>query len=339
VKDNFVAVAVDGRRAMGRKDAEGTFIRETCGLRLAGAGGNVVCVTASGKLLGHIVGANGQQCDPRRALEEWKQLPEGERKAGATKVGERGPVDPAHAQPEPPRGGLILKQYYRMLAEGTSGELRHVVLRDFDHHEQLAKYRDPQAPRHYFEAAPDFVWLTETEWQSLIPSDPQVGHRSSAPAALRDRLFRFHLVPDITFGESNGWHAKQVRGGNLDVTVEEVTPVRLRLKITGSAELGLDYDAAQAKSRSGGHSAHGYEPRLLGYIGYDRTKQRIDQFEMVAVGGFYGTLYGDNRILYRSGRTPLGVAFELVTADSPAADRQVPPRAARFPRNFFSGAR
>jgi hypothetical protein len=324
---------------MGRKDAEGTFIRDTCGLRLAGAGGNVVCVTASGMLLGHIAGANGQQCDPRRAVEEWKQLPASERQPGAIKVGGRGPVDPAHAQPEPPRGGLILKQYYRMLAEGTSGELRHVVLRDFDHHEQFAKYRDPQAPRHYFEAAPDFVWLTEAEWRSLVPSDPKAGDHFPVPAALRDRLFRFHLVPDITFGESNGWEPKQVRGGDLGVTVEAVSPLRVRLRVAGSAQLGLDYDTAQAKSRSGGHSAHGYEPQLLGYVGYDRAKKRIDRFEMVALGGFYGTLYGDNRILYRAGRTPLGVAFELVAADSPAADRQVPPRAARFPHSYFSAAR
>jgi hypothetical protein len=233
---------------------------------------------------------------------------------------------------------VILKQYYRMLAEGTKGQLRHVVLRDFDHHGQLAKYRDPQAPRHFFEAAPDFVWLTEAEWRSLIPSDPKSGEHFLIPAAIRDRLFRFHLVPDITFGESNGWEAKQVRGGELEGTVEEVSAIRIRIRIAGSAQLGLDYDKAQANSRNGGHSAHGYEPRLLGYVGYDRTKQRIDRFEMVALGDFYGTLYGDNRILYRSGRTPLGVAFDLVTPDSPAADRQVPPRAARFPRNYFSTA-
>jgi hypothetical protein len=90
-----------------------------------------------------------------------------------------------------------------------------------------------------------------------------------------------------------------------------------RLGAKASARRGPE----RAESRSGGHSAHGYEPQLLGYVGYDRTKQRIDRFEMVALGGFYGTFYGDNRILYRSGSTPLGVAFELVTADSPAADR------------------
>ena len=182
------------------------------------------------------------------------------------------------------------------------------------------------------------MWFTEAEWRSLIPAEPRAGERFPVSAAIRDRLFRFHLVPDITFGESNGWEPKQVRGGELELTVEEVSPIRVHLKLTGSAQLGLDYETAQAKSRNGGHSAHGYEPRLLGSLDYDRTQHRIDRFEIVALGAFYGTLYGDNRILFRSGRTPLGVAFELVTADSPAADRQVPPRAARFPRNYFTAA-
>ena len=329
-------MAVDGRCAMGRKDAHGVFIRETCGLQLAGAGGNIVCFTAGGKLLGHIVGANGMQCDPHAALDEWHNLPDAERRPGAIQVGEQGPLDPAHEQPKPPSGGLILKQYYRMLAEQPDGALRHVTLEDFDHREALSKYRDRHAKRHYFEAAPDFVWLTEVEWRSLIPVKPRPGDTFQVPPAIRDRIFRFQLVPDITFGESNGWEADQVRGGELHATVESVSPTRVRLRLEGFAHLGLDYDTAQARSQNGGHSAHGYEPSLLGYLDYNPAENRIERFDLVALGSFYGTLYGDNRLLFRSGRTPLGVAFEMVDTDSPQADRQVPPRAAKYPEQYFS---
>lgn len=314
---------------MGRKDAEGQFVRETCGLKLAGAGGNVVCVSPAGKLLGHLVGANGMQCDPKKAWEEWQKLPENERNPGAVSVGAMGPADPRLPKAASPPGGLILKQHYRMMAHDAKGELRHVVIEDFDHHKRLSTYYDPKAKRHYFEASPDFVWLTEPEWKSLLPVDPRVGGKLSVPAAITERLVRFHLVPDITFGESTGWQKKDVRAGEMTLTVEEVTPARLRLRLDGSARLGLDFETAQARSKNGGHSAHGYEPRLLGYIEYDVMKQCIDRFDLAALGDFYGTLYGDNRWLYRSGRTPLGVGFKLVSANDPAADRQVPPRSIR----------
>jgi hypothetical protein len=313
---------------MGRKDAEGTFVRETCRLRLAGAGGNVVCVTAGGRLLGNIVGANGQQCDPRRAWAEWLKLPAAERSPGP--IGELGPIDPLRQPATPPPGGLILRQHYRMLATGPKGELRHVALEDFVHHKLLGTYYPPKAKRHLFEAAPDFLWLTEAEWKALVPPAPKKGDRFAAPAALTERLFRFHLVPDITFGESNGWEKKGVRGGTLTVTVEEATAAGTLLRLEGHARLGLDEPTARERCRGGKvSSANGYEPALLGYLHYDARRKVVDRFDLVALGGFYGTLIGDNRRLYRSGRTPLGVAFELVTAAGPAADRQVPPRATR----------
>ncbi len=312
---------------MGRKDAEGKFLRDTCGLKLAGAGGNVVCVSADGKLLGEIVGANGMQCDPRKAWDDWRRLPIENREPGAVRFEERGPIDPKFATPTPPPGGVILKEHYRMLTFGLKGELRHVKLDDFDHAERITKFYDRNARRHIYEAAPDFVWLTEAEWRSLIPARPRKGDSVPVSPAIRERLFRYHLVPDITFGESTGWQKKQVRGGEMTATVEEATEKRVRLRLDGLARLGLDYDTAQEKSKNGGHSAHGYEPRLLGYLDYDVEKRTLERFDLVALGDFYGTLYGDNRWLHRSGRTPLGVAFALVTRDSPRADRQVPPRA------------
>ena len=65
---------------------------------------------------------------------------------------------------------------------------------------------------------------------------------------------------------------------------------------------------------------------LLGKLVFDRQKEAFTRFDMVAVGDFYGTLYGNNRNYFRSGRTPLGVAFHLVDETSPIGDREVCPR-------------
>lgn len=321
---------------MGRKDAVGKFCQETCGLRLAGAGGNIVCITADGAVLGaRRPNLKGIQSDPRLAIDEWKALPENRRNPSAVKIAPKGPDDPRIIVHAPPSGGVVLKQYYRMLAD-DSGKLRHVLLKDFVHHERLSKYRDPEARRHYYEASPDYLWLTETEWKSLIPENPTKGDRADVDPIVAQRIFRFHLVPDITFGESNGWRREQIRGGELTATVEEVSSTKVRLRLAGAAKLGLDFDTAMAKVQEGKHSCRGFEPKLLGYVDYDREHQRITRFDMVALGDFYGHLYGDNRRLFRAGRTPLGVAFHLVTDKSPSADREVTPRAMRigFERYF-----
>ncbi len=315
---------------MGRQDNVGAFIRDKCGLKLAGAGGNIVCVTADGQFIGQRKGANGYQSNPQLAIDEWEKLPEARRKPGAVRIEEQGPDDPKIVEHVPPPRGVILKHYYRMLAVDRDKHLRHVVLNDFDHADLLSKYRDPEARRHYFEAAPDFLWLTQDEWKSLISSNPRAGDSQPVDPIITQRIVRFHLVPDITFGESNGWRKEQVRAAELTATVEKATTDLVRVRLDGFARLGLDYAAADAAAKQDKHSSHGFEPRLLGYINYDVKQDRISRFDLVAVGDFFGTLYGDNRRLYRAGRTQLGVAFELVTDESPLADHQVAPRAMRL---------
>ncbi len=58
IQEQFVAVAVSGHVAMNRKDAEGEFLRKT-GIKLAGAGGNLECLTAGGIRLGAFYAAGG----------------------------------------------------------------------------------------------------------------------------------------------------------------------------------------------------------------------------------------------------------------------------------------
>jgi hypothetical protein len=319
---------------MVRKDAEGDFIRKS-GLKLAGAGGNLIVLTASGKQLG---GTNGQNSDVVQAWREWMTLPASERAAGTLDVGPRGPVDAEHAMPEPPEGALVLKEYYRTLGRGSVQELRHVSRPDF----VASLQREPQGhPRMFadlcisnptvYEAQPDFVWLTRAEWQSLLPVDPLPGQRSRVPGAIERRIVRYHLDPVMAFGESLGWQQpKDVPGSALVLTVVYVTANRVRLRLDGHAILGPDPRTARARIEHK-QAAYGYEARLLGYIEYDPRNKVIDRLDVLALGDTYGMLPGDLRFYSRPGREPLGASFELVDPAVPA--NRVPPRGAASPDN------
>jgi hypothetical protein len=279
-----------------------------------GASANLAVVTASGRRLGAASGP----LDLWRALREFRSLPVSETAPGAVRVGERRPADSLRAPPSPSPGGLILKLYYRALAREAGTELRRAEKKDFFHSYSMAK--NPRNPseigsidsvisnKAFYEAQPDFMWLTEAEWKSLLPASPIPGAATEVPAAITERLFRFHLVPIMAYAESIGWAKKDIRGGKMTLIVEEVSKDKVRLRLEGVALLGATFESA---------SKHvwGYEPHLLGYLEYHPAEQKITRFDIVALGDAYGKL---REIFCRPGRQPLGVAFGLVHADVPA---------------------
>src|SRR5688500_17957642 len=114
IREQFDAVAVAGHVAMNRKDAEGDFLRRT-GIKLAGAGGNLECLTANGLRLGTFYAAGGTEHNRRdlaNILKKWQALPDDERKPGAVRVPDPGPVAANVRQLAPPAGGLILRTYH-----------------------------------------------------------------------------------------------------------------------------------------------------------------------------------------------------------------------------------
>jgi hypothetical protein len=119
------------------------------------------------------------------------------------------------------------------------------------------------------------------------------------------------------------WRREDVGARQLTLTVEEVTPAALRLRLEGSALLATHAHDAQADL--------GFDVRLLGYLGYDRAGGKIDRFDVVAVGEHWGQ--GPFTRGARPGRQPLGVALELAGGKS-AADR-VPPQGAREIHAYF----
>jgi hypothetical protein len=310
--EDYVPVAGDDWYQRRRNDAEGEFFRGVAdqGPRKGASGSTrqgIYCFTADGKLLAYKNA--GQAPDVmrevlRQGLREWRKLPSERRKAGAVLVDDLDKTDPKYARTPPP-GGLIVNVYTRILDHNKAGWCKGTC-----------KTQGGD------QAARDHLWLTKAEWQALLPAHPKKADRSQLPPAVADRILRFHLI-DNTRGEPPMWRREDVRSGKLTLTVEEVTPATVRLRLDGSAILATDKDAAKAD--------RGFDVRLLGNVQYDRAKQRIDRFDVVALGDHWGE--GGYTGGARPGRQPLGIAFEL--AEGKAAADLVPPQAARQIDAYF----
>jgi hypothetical protein len=310
--EDYVPVAADDWYQRRRDDAEGQFFRKVAdqGPR-KGEGGStrqgIYCLTADGKLLTYKNA--GQLPDVmrdtlRQGLREWQKLPAERRQPGAVQVDDPGKLDPIYARTPPP-GGLIVTVYTRILDR-----------------EQGDFCRGQCSTRGGEAAARDHLWLTEAEWKALVPASPTVGDRVPLPPKVAERILRFHLT-DNTRGEPPMWQRDEIRSQELTLTVEEVTPAAVRLRLDGTALLATGPIAEKAN--------RGFDVRLLGTIGYDRAKKAIDRFDVVAVGDHWGE--GTYTRRARPGRMPLGVAFELANGKS-AGDR-VPPQAAREINGYF----
>jgi len=310
--EDYVPVAADDWYQRRREDAEGEFFRGVAGQGpRKGEGGatrqGIYCFTADGKLLAYKNA--GQNPDVMRetlkqGLREWQKLPDERRKPSSVKVEDLSKIDAQYAR-KPPPGGLIVNVYTRILDHDKDSFCRGTC-----------RTLGGEA------AARDHLWLTEAEWRGLIPANPKKGDRTPVPEKVAERILRFHLT-DNTRGEPNMWRREEIRSKDLTLTVDDVTPASIRLRLDGSAVLATKADVEKAE--------RGFDVRFLGYIGYDRTKKAIDRFDVVAAGDHWGE--GTHTRRARPGKMPLGVAFELSDGKS-GADR-VPPQAAREVNEYF----
>ena len=194
ITTSFVPVTGDDWYQRRRDDDEGAFFRAVANQGpQKGKGGStrqgIYCLTASGKLLSY---KNAQDPDVMReaiglGLKRWNALPASERKPGAIEVPKASKVDERFTR-TPPEGGIILESYTRIL----------------DRDEKKGYSRGTCKRVGGEQAARDHVWMTRPEWRSLIPATPRKGETFAMPAALTDRLLRFHCF-DNTRGEPDYW--------------------------------------------------------------------------------------------------------------------------------------
>lgn len=310
--EDFVSISADDWYQRRREDAVGEFFRKVAdqGPRKGQGGGTrqgIYCLTADGKLLAYKnAGQNAEVMRDvlKQALAAWKKLPEEQRKPGALKL-ENPDIDPRYSR-KPPTGAVVVKVYTRILDRDSKGE--------------FCKGSCPTLGGD--KTARDHLWLTEADIRSLIPADATVNARFAVPATIAERIARFHLI-DNTRGEPPMWQKKEIHRLDMQATVLATSNEHLNLRIDGSALLAAGDDPGQA--------ARGFDVKLLGYVGYDRRKQALGRFDLVAFGEHWGD--GTFTRGARKGRTPLGIAFELAGNDAAAAG--VPPQAAREIREYL----
>jgi hypothetical protein len=304
-KEDFVPVAGDDWYQRRRQDAEGEFLKKVTDQgprKESHTKQGIYCLTADGKLLAYRPGDQqpGQvKAALKRGLDEWKKLPEDQRKPGAVDVPDLEEPDKKYTRTMP-ENALIVNVFARILEKDSDGVL------------QCGKASVPGGNA----ASRDHVWLKEDEWKALIPDQPKAGAEVPLPEHVVNRILRFHLV-DNTRGEPSFWKKEEIRSQSLKLTIDSVDEDAIQMKLEGSVQLSTE-SAESDKAR-------GYDARLLGHIRVDRKARRIDRFDIVAVGDHWGE--GTYTRGARPGRTPLGIAFELARGDSPA-DR-APPQGAR----------
>jgi hypothetical protein len=208
---------------------------------------------------------------------------------------------PKRPMPQPPPGGLIVRGYCTFLrrdGKGTSDRSREY-------------YYKENPDRWAAETQSDLLWLTEPEWKSLIPTSPEVGDRSDVERAIQKRFFSTIAI-DYMDGSVNSLPA---RDATMTLTVQHADDKTILLRLDGYARLGKELDddlRSQPNSR-------GSEIRVLGYVGYDRSKQAITRFDVVGVGHAWGNKMNYLKSEIRLGEYPwmYGIACELVTGNSP----------------------
>jgi hypothetical protein len=260
------------------------------------AGGNhLVVATAAGQPLGKD-NLRLRKKDLDATLQEFAGLPKEQRTPTI--------ADPATAQapkrpvPRPPEAGLILRGYCTYLRHDGK---KQIV--------RASEYYYKQNPdRWKVETQSDFLWLTEAERKSLIPTNSKLGDRHEVAQPIQKR---FYSTIGIDYMEGSV-SALPTQKSTMSLAVEKIDDQTLVLRLEGYAYLGREFDI---KLRNEPRS-RGCELRLMGTVHYDRKKQAIVRFDAVGVGQAWGRRSDEIRL----GAYPwmYGIACELVTGDSPS---------------------
>jgi len=292
VMDHFVPVALD------------TYFRgagdevEFCAQIKAG-GNHMAVASASGKVLGHGDALRMREKELSQALEEFKALPEEDRKPKIEVPA--GVAPPKRQLPSPPANGLILKGHCTYMKADEKGKI--------DRSKEWYYRENPD--RWPAETQTDMLWLTESEWKSLVPADPKKGDRADVAGPVQKRIF-CTIGIDYMEGSVNALLARETA---LTLTVESVSADALTLRLDGTAKLGKEFEEAAKTEKY----TRGSDVRVLGYVGVDRAKAAITRFDVVGLGLAWGNKMEYQRREIRLDSMPwmYGIAVELVTTRRP----------------------
>ena len=265
-------------------------------------------VTAGGTSLGHLGKTN-----PRRVAEEFKKLPEQDRKPDV-----REEVDPEKgiANLRPPVGGLVARQYSTALERDPAGELARAARVYTDCYASSGGCVEPALTQ------VDMLWMTSEEWRSLVPASAKKGDSFRVPEVLERRMISLSVPCANPIGDH----------GELTLTVEEASAEVVAVRLEGWSRQGPSFKDAKAsygKKGANGKPAPapiGQATRWLGFIKVDVKKDSLTAFDILAIGNAWGESFNRK---YGAGahaeprRWPAGYAFEL--AGKSSADRITAP--------------
>jgi hypothetical protein len=279
----------------------------------------LVVMTSAGRLLqGDAYDAKTGRVDLarglRQVLEAYAKFPEAQRRPPAV-AGVEKPV------PAPPAGGLVLTVYDRPLGRDGQGRYRLPEGNDLGG----LRTEAPHGQR-------SSLWLTAAECQALIPDHPEKGQTRPVPTKLARRIWLYGLVPETLWVVEEMWKPDSVRSGELNVTVEDVTPQAVRMRLYGSVLLTAPSVLREWPSgKFMKNIENRYDARLEGVLVYDRARQRIARFDLAALGDYAGRWFTGNhgwKQATEAAPLPLAFTFEV----DPTAYELPPER--RRPRSF-----
>jgi hypothetical protein len=265
------------------------------------------------------------------ALEAYRKLPEAERKP---KVAERGPHNPKlyYADVAPPPETLFVNVYCRVLEPAGKGRFR--AAKKVDLTEFGGKPSGNSMPGDFSEPQRECLWLLEKEWKALLPDKPKAGDKVAISEAVRQRMLLFYVFNWFVNSGGGYWAPKHLRDSALDLTVQEVTPGKVRLRLTGRAL----YKGEASVGKSLGGQIYTLSPRetgqknlpptyrvnwdvrIEGVLEYEPAKKRFTRFDAVALGDYQGP-WG---LAYKEKYVPVGISFELDQRDLAPERRHAP---------------
>lgn len=260
--------------------------------------------TAAGKLLDSVNTTNADRVLAllHSALEKWER--EEQNAPPPEIVAEYEPDSRFYAQF--PEGGTVIRQYVRDLPRADRA--------DWD--DSRMNY--------------DHVWLTPDEVASFIPAGAKVGDSFPLPDVVARRLTRYHLV-DTVRGESPRWRSEHVRKSEMTLTLEVVEGTDAHLRLDGAVLVAAD-PTGEENPFSGFKISmeRGLDLRVTGSLTLDMADNRLEKFEVIAIGQRWGATVYNGRA-DDLGPAPIGFAFELAP---PSSATPTQPQAALW--NYFN---
>jgi hypothetical protein len=154
-----------------------------------------------------------------------------------------------------------------------------------------------------------------------------MGQVHPVPSKLAKRIWLYGMVPQSLWVVEGTWLPNSVREGDLVLTVDEVSPKTVSMRIHGSVLL---------VGKSGHEGYQGlekrYDARMEGILVVDREKKKIARWDMVSLGDYTGEWFtGHERWKAATPEAPLSMAFAF---ELDRATYDLPPERRR-PRSFM----